>query len=87
MTPLRFDDFISTDTLFKSNIISDTFLIDTDINTDENIYNYRVEVFSNLPLSDTIPIDISSHASSVRLELNGSQNSICLLYTSPSPRD
>ena len=74
----RFDDFISSDTLFKSNIISDTFLIDTDINTDENIYNYRVEVFSNLPLSDTIPIDISSHASSVRLELNGSQNSINL---------
>jgi len=73
----RFESYYSNNELYKSDIISDTFLLDNNINTDENIYNYRVEVFSN---SDTVPIDISSHASTVRLELNGSQNSINLSW-------
>ena len=71
----RLEGYYSNNELYKSDMISDTFLLDNNINTDENIYNYKVEVFSN---SDTLPIDISSYASTVRLELNGSQNSINL---------
>ena len=93
----RLEGFSSDVNLSKSDILLDTFYIDTKVNTLEKVYNYIVEVFSGL---DTSSFESSYNASTVRLELNGKQNNIelswdfnvpwsnsCLLYTSPSPRD
>ena len=78
----RYDDYSSKDLLFESSIIPDTFFVDNLINTDENIFNYKIEVFSS---ADTIPFDTSSHASSVRLELNSTQNTINLNWNFDVP--
>ena len=78
----RFENFNSDNKLFQSNIISDTFYVDNSVNTLEKVYNYKVDVLLE---NDSLPFDTSHHASSVRLELLGMQNSIELQWSFDVP--
>jgi len=78
----RLESFNSDNKLFQSNIISDTFYVDNNINTLEKVYNYEVDVLLE---NDSVPFDTSHHASSVRLELLGMQNSIELKWSFDVP--
>lgn len=69
----RLEGLSSDVNLSKSDILLDTFYVDTKVNTLEKVYNYIVEVFSD---SDTSSFESSHNASTVRLELSGKQNSI-----------
>tara|TARA_B100000902_G_scaffold399280_1_gene469402 strand:+ start:6072 stop:8906 length:2835 start_codon:yes stop_codon:yes gene_type:complete len=69
----RLESFNSDNILFNSDIQSDTFFTDTNLNTLESVFNYQVEVFLD---NDSIPFDKSQKASTVRAELTGNQSSI-----------
>lgn len=73
----RLEGFNSDNNLFKSTILSDTFFIDNNLNTLENIFNYQIEVFSN---NDTLSFEESHQASTVRAELSGNQSSIEIFW-------
>ncbi len=78
----RFEGYNQENKLFESSLITDTFYVDKNLNTLDDIYNYNVDVFLT---KDSLPFDTSHHASSVRLELNGFQNSIELSWNFDVP--
>lgn len=68
-------------------LAGDTTIVDDGINTEEDVYNYRVVLYSNTASQPTVwsPIDTSSVASSVRLELRPFQNKIQLNWSAVVP--
>ncbi len=74
---IRYEGYNSSSKLSSSILQSDTFYIDQNLNTLDEVYNYKVEVYSD---EDTLPFDNSFRASSVRLELYGNENSIELQW-------
>lgn len=65
----------------------DTTVVDDGINSEENVFNYRVVLYSNTITEPTTwsPIDTSSTASSVRLELRPSTKRIELNWSAVVP--
>lgn len=67
-----------------SSIMDDTVFTDGDVNTYDEQYFYRVLLFS-VPISTTVPVDTSSTASSVWLELNPQKGKIQLNWNGVVP--
>ncbi len=78
----RYEGYNQNNKLFESSILTDTFFLDSNLNTLDNIYNYTIDVFQS---NNSLPFDTSHHASSVRLELSGYQNSIELSWNFDVP--
>lgn len=65
----------------------DTTVVDSDLDTDTDVFNYRVVLYSNTSAEPTVwsPVDTSSIASSVRLDLRPFRNQIQLTWTAVVP--
>ncbi|MBA4058009.1 MAG: hypothetical protein C0490_25050, partial [Marivirga sp.] len=64
----RADGFIGDTGIAKAGYTSDTTFLDTTINTLEQVFNYRIVVYSKPLTSDNfIPVDTSAAASSVQV--------------------
>jgi hypothetical protein len=61
--------------------LTDTTFIDTGINTEELVYNYRIVLFNNV----NVAVDTSAVASAVRLETRPLANKIQLTWTANVP--
>lgn len=80
----RADGFTGTNYLpiHTGTLAGDTTILDTGLDTENRIYNYRVKVFAQ---NQTVPFDQSAAASSVRLELKPSSGRIELNWNAFVP--
>ncbi len=78
---LRSQGFLGNQDVSVSEIISDTFFIDDNLNTLNQVYNYTVRLFD----AENNFIDTSARASSVRLELEALLNAIDLEWEAKVP--
>ncbi len=64
----RASDFVGETNIIKSGRVSDTTFVDTNLNTETKVYNYRIVLYAK-PIhgAQMIPVDTSSVASSERL--------------------
>ena len=76
-----YNGYGTSDKLYESDFILDTTFIDNNLNTSDNIYSYKIEVFDSLKNS----IDFSYHASSPRLELSAKESEIDLSWNADVP--
>lgn len=64
----RADDFIGEANITKAGRVSDTTYLDRTLNTEENVFNYRIVLYAQPPLAtEKIAVDTSAVASSERL--------------------
>lgn len=64
----RASDFVGESNIVKSGRVSDTTFVDENLNTDANVFNYRIVLYAKpLNASQMIAVDTSSVASSERL--------------------
>tara|TARA_B100001564_G_scaffold346104_1_gene345477 strand:- start:443 stop:3265 length:2823 start_codon:yes stop_codon:yes gene_type:complete len=77
----RYNGYGTSEKLFESDFLSDTTYLDNYINTSDNIFSYKIEVFDSSKNS----IDFSYYASSVRLELSARESSIDLSWSADVP--
>ena len=64
----RASGFVGEEKIIKAGRVTDTTFVDTAINTDHKVFNYRIVLYARPPLAtDMIPVDTSSVASSERL--------------------
>jgi len=64
----RASEFVGNKNLVKAGRVRDTTFVDQNLNTDANIFNYRIVLYSKpLNATEMIPVDTSSVASSERL--------------------
>ncbi|WKZ58475.1 MAG: gliding motility-associated C-terminal domain-containing protein [Cyclobacteriaceae bacterium] len=80
----RADGFAGTNyvAIHTGTLPGDTTILDTNLDTDSKIYNYRVKVFAQ---NQTTPFDQSASASTVRLELKPSSGRIELNWNAFVP--
>ena len=76
-----YNGYGTSDKLYESDFILDTTFIDNNLNTSDNIYSYKIEVFDSLKNS----IDFSYYASSPRLELSAKESEIDLSWNADVP--
>ncbi len=64
----RASDFIGDSNIMKSGRVSDTTFVDANLNTDDQVFNYRIVLYAKpLNADQMIPVDTSAVASSERL--------------------
>lgn len=63
--------------------LSDTVYLDTELNTSESIYRYKIELY--VPALTTEPVDTSSEASSAFVTASGKVNAISLSWEANTP--
>lgn len=68
--------------IHTGTLAGDTTILDTDIDTENRVYNYRIKVFAK---DQVDPFDQSASASSVRLELKPSSKRMELNWTAVVP--
>lgn len=80
----RADGFTGTNyaAIHTGTLAGDTTILDTDLDTEGKVYNYRVKVIAQ---NQTAPFDQSASASSVRLELKPSSKRIELNWSAVVP--
>jgi hypothetical protein len=82
----RADDFIGEQAIAQRGITADTTFLDTSVNPEDSIFNYRIVLYSKPVLSDEyIPVDTSAVASTVRLNAAAAENSIALHWRDSVP--
>lgn len=82
----RSNDFIGDEGITSVSTISDTTFLDEGVDSKNNIFNYRVVIYSKPQFSDAyIPVDTSAIASSVRLSGEASEKSIVLHWRDSVP--
>jgi gliding motility-associated-like protein len=73
----RADDFIGEENIMKAGRTGDTTFLDTGINTEEEVFNYRVVLYGKPQNANAVvPIDTSAVASTVRLIATPGEGSI-----------
>lgn len=80
----RADGFTGTNyaAIHTGTLAGDTTILDTDLDTDSKVYNYRIKAIAQ---NQTTPFDQSASASSVRLELRPSSGRIVLNWSAVVP--
>ena len=80
----RADGFTGTNyaAIHTGTLAGDTTILDTDLDTDSKVYNYRIKAIAQ---NQTTPFDQSASASSVRLELRPSSGRIVLNWSAAVP--
>jgi len=82
----RASDFAGETNIIKAGRVSDTTFVDTDINTDEKVFNYRIVLYTKpLNAEQIIPVDTSSVASSERLSFIAGVKKIELTWRDSVP--
>lgn len=77
----RYNGYGTSEKIFETSFVLDTTYFDSDINTNDKVFSYKIEVFDSLKNS----IDFSYYASSVRLELEARETSINLNWLADVP--
>src|SRR6185436_6637645 len=85
----RGDGFTATPSVRVTpvNRISDTTFVDALIDTENEVYNYTIVLYSNTStdLSRWVPVDTSAVASSVQLKASGNDDRIALSWKAVVP--
>jgi hypothetical protein len=70
-----------------ANQISDTTFVDAAIDTENDVYNYTIVLYSNTTTDPSrwVPVDTSAAASSVQLKARGNDTSIALSWQAEVP--
>jgi CHU_C Type IX secretion signal domain len=82
----RASGFIGDTSIMKAGRVSDTTFVDSGINTDQNVFNYRVVLYAKPDnATQMIAVDTSSIASSVRLSFTAGVKKIELAWRDSVP--
>lgn len=82
----RASKFVGEENIAKAGRVSDTTFVDTNINTNDSVYNYRIVLYAK-PLNATefVPVDTSASASSERLSFIAGAKKIELMWRDSVP--
>ncbi len=82
----RADDFIGEQAITKRGMTTDTTFLETPLNLEDSVFNYRIVLYSKPALSDEyVPVDTSAAASTVKLSAIAAENSITLHWRDSVP--
>jgi hypothetical protein len=82
----RANDFVGETNIQKAGRVTDTTFVDTNLNTDAQVFNYRIVLYSKPVGADQlVPVDTSSVASSERLSFTAGVKQITLSWRDSVP--
>lgn len=82
----RANDFIGETDITSAGTTEDTTLVDTPLNTIDDVFNYRIVLYAKPKFSDSfVPVDTSAQASSVKLAAVAGLNKIFLHWQDSVP--